>query len=160
MDDNPPEKEKKHLEFPEDKNKRIKCVTSIFTIFFEDPFWVGILEENYNGINYMGRYIFGAEPSNSELLLFYIYEFEKIKKLKVSEKNMKTKKMNYKKLLNKSKKIQNKTGVGTKSQNLFQKAFEEKMEIEKKERKAEEILDKEKKYKKKLEKKLEKRKGH
>jgi hypothetical protein len=135
-------------------------VTSVFTIFFEEPFWVGILEENYNGINYMGKHIFGAEPSNSELLQFYIYEFEKINRLKISETNMEIKKVSFKKSLNKSKKIQNKIGVGTKSQNLFQKTFEETMEINKKEKRVEKIMDEEEKYKKKQEKKLEKRKGH
>jgi len=35
--------------------------------------------------------------------------------------------------LNKSKKTQTKIGIGTKSQNLFQKAFEEIMEIKKNE---------------------------
>ena len=140
------------------KNK--KCVTSVFTIFFEDPFWVGILEENYNGINYMGKHIFGAEPSNSELLQFYIYEFEKIKKLIIGETGIVTKKMNFKKSINKSKKAQNKTGVGTKSQNLFKKAFEKTKDIKKKERKIDEIICKEEKYIKKLEKKNERRKGH
>ena len=140
------------------KNK--KCVTSVFTIFFEDPFWVGILEENYNGINYMGKHIFGAEPSNSELLQFYIYEFEKIKKLIIGETDIITKKMNFKKSINKSKKAQNKTGVGTKSQNLFKKAFEKTMDIKKKEGKIDEIICKEEKYIKKLEKKNERRKGH
>ena len=138
----------------------MKCVTSVFTVFFEDPFWVGVLEENYNGINYMGKHIFGAEPSNSELLLFYVYEFEKIKKLKIGETGIKTKKMNFKKSINKSKKTQNKIGVGTKSQNLFKMAFEKTMGIKKKERKIDELLNKEEKYKKKLEKKLEKKKGH
>jgi len=143
-----------------DKNKSIKCVTSVFTIFFENPYWVGVLEENYNGINYIGKYVFGAEPSNSELLQFYIYEFDKIEKIKISETEMETKKISFKKSLNKSKKVQNKIGVGTKSQNLFQKAFEEIMEIRKKKHRMEENMDKEEKYKKKQEKKLEKRKGH
>jgi len=138
----------------------MKCVTSVFTVFFEDPFWVGVLEENYNGINYMGKHIFGAEPSNSELLLFYVYEFENIKKIQISETDIKTKKMNFKKSVNKSKKTQNKIGVGTKSQNLFKIAFEKTMGIKKKERKLEEIMKNEKKYKKKLEKKLGKKKGH
>ena len=142
------------------ENDEIKCVTGVFTVFFEDPFWVGILEENYNGINYMGKHIFGAEPSNSELLQFYIYEFEKIKKLKIGETDIETKKINFKKSMNKSKKTQGKIGVGTKSQNLFQRAFEETMETKKKERKIEELMDKDEKYKKKLEKKLEKKKGH
>jgi len=138
----------------------MKCVTSEFTVFFEDPFWVGILEENYDGINYMGRHIFGAEPSNSELLQFYIYELEKIDKIKIGESKIETKKLSFKKSLSKSKKIQNKNVTGTKSQNLFQKAFEETMDIKKKERKTEEIMNKEEKYKKKQEKKLEKKKGH
>jgi len=149
-----------YLEILNNTNDEIKCVTSVFTVFFEDPFWVGILEENYNGINYMGKHIFGAEPSNSELLLFYVYEFENIKKIQISETDIKTKKVNFKKSINKSKKTQNKIGVGTKSQNLFKKAFEETMNIKKKERKIDEIIYKEKKYIKKLEKKNERRKGH
>ena len=68
--------------------------------------------------------------------------------------------MKFKKAINKSRKIQNKIGVGTKSQNQFKTAFEEAMDMKKKERKIEEIIDKEEKYKKKREKKLEKRKGH
>jgi len=137
-----------------------KCITSVFTIFFEDPFWVGILEENYNGINYMGKHIFGAEPSNSELLQFYIYKFENIDRIKINETNVETKKMSFKKGINKSKKVQNKIGIGTKSQNLFKVAFEETMNIKKKEKRIEEIINKDEKYKKKLEKKLEKKKGH
>jgi len=141
------------------ENKPVKCVTSVFSIFFEDPFWVGILEENYDGINYMGKYIFGAEPSNSELLQFYIYEFDKIEKIRISAMKMETKKLSFKKSLNKTKKSQNNVGIGTRSQNLFQKAFEEMMNIKRNERRAEEIINKEEKYKKKLEKKIEKRRG-
>ena len=138
----------------------INCVTGVFTVFFEDPFWVGILEENYNGIDYMGKHIFGAEPSNSELLQFYIYEFDKIKKLRIGKTDIEIRKMNFKKSINKSKKLQSKTGTGTKSQNLFKKAFEELMDIKKKERKFTEIKNKEEKYNRKLEKKFEKKRGH
>jgi len=160
VEDNLPKKILSYSEPHNNENYETKCVTSVFTIFFEDPFWVGILEENYNGINYMGKHIFGAEPTNSELLRFYIYEFEKIKILKISETDIETKKMNFKKSLNKSKKMQNKIGIGTKSQNLFKMAFEETMGIRKKEKKIEELMNKEEKNKKKVEKKLEKKKGH
>jgi hypothetical protein len=142
------------------ENDKIKCVTSVFTIFFEDPFWVGILEKNYNGINYMGKHIFGAEPSNSELLQFYINKFENIKKFKIGKTDIKTKKLNFKKSIDKSMKAQNKIGIGTKSQNLFKKAFEETINIKTKERKINEIIKKEEKYIKKLSKKTNKRKGH
>jgi hypothetical protein len=138
----------------------MKYVTSVFTIFFENQFWVGVLEENYNGINYIGKHIFGTEPSNSELLQFYIYEFDKINKIKISETEIKTKKMSFKKSLNKSRKAQAKIGIGTKSQNFSQKAFEKIMEIKKKEYIIKENMDKEEKYRKKQEKKLEKKRGH
>jgi hypothetical protein len=153
------EKAPYYLNLLDNENDEIKCVTSVFTIFFEDPFWVGILEENYNGINYMGKHIFGAEPSNSELLQFYIYEFENINKLNIGEIDMETKRMNFKKSMNKSKKAQNKIGVGTKSQNLFKKAFEETMKRKKKEKKIDEIINKEEKYIKELRKKLKRRRG-
>jgi hypothetical protein len=153
-----PDNLQNYLEPLNNVNSEIKCVTSVFTIFFEDPFWVGILEENYNGINYMGKHIFGAEPSNSELLQFYIYEFGNIKKLKIGETDIKTNKMNFEKSMIKSKKAQNKIGAGTKSQNLFKKALEETIDKKKKEIKTEEKINKEEKYIKKLGKKIEKRK--
>jgi len=142
------------------KTWRTKCVTSVFTVFFEDPFWVGVLEENYNENIYMGKHIFGAEPSNSELLQFYIYEFDKIKKIKIGESEVKTKKMSFKKSLTKSKKTQNRVNIGTKSQNLFKKALEETLKIKKKERKIKEITVKKEIYIKKREKKSERKKGH
>jgi len=117
------------------------------------------LEENYNGINYMGKHIFGAEPSNSELLQFYIYEFENINKINIGETGIETKKVNFKKSVNKSKKAQNKIGIGTKSQNLFKKAFEETMKRKKKKNKIDEIKNKEEKYIKEMRKKLKKRRG-
>lgn len=41
-----------------------------FTVYFESPFWVGILEVERNGVLYAARHVFGAEPSNQ-----VIYEF-------------------------------------------------------------------------------------
>ena len=61
------------------KNKSMKCVTSVFTIFFEDPFWIGVLEENYNGINYMGANISLAR--NHLIQNYYCFIFMKLKKL-------------------------------------------------------------------------------
>jgi hypothetical protein len=47
-----------------------------FTLFFEDPYWVGIVEKA-DGEQYMvGRTVFGAEPSNAELLEFVHRELQ------------------------------------------------------------------------------------
>lgn len=142
------------------KNPSTKCITSIFTVFFEDPFWVGVLERNYNGINYMGKYIFGAEPTNIELLQFYINKFDTIKCIKISENNIEKHITGFKKSLNKAKKAQNNIGISTKSQSLFKKAFEEEIKIKKAEKREEKYKDKEERYKIKLQKKLKKKQGH
>lgn len=40
------------------------------TIFFDDPFWVGHLERLRGGRLEVARVVFGAEPSNAEVLAF------------------------------------------------------------------------------------------
>jgi hypothetical protein len=144
----------------QDGGGETSCVTSVFTIFFEDPFWVGVLEEQYDDQQYMGRHVFGAEPSNSELTQFYLNELGAIRKIKIGESKIEAKKTGFKKSLSKAKQAQNKKGTGTKSQELFQRALEEAMDVKKKLVKAEERLDKAEKYAQKQEKKLKKRKGH
>jgi hypothetical protein len=41
-----------------------------FTLFFEDPYWVGIVEKADGERYLVGKTVFGAEPSNAELLEF------------------------------------------------------------------------------------------
>ena len=40
------------------------------TVFFEDPFWVGVLERQTNGELQAARHVFGAEPAPAEVLEF------------------------------------------------------------------------------------------
>jgi hypothetical protein len=46
-----------------------------FTVFYEGPFWVGILESEDEGSLVVARHVFGAEPSNAELLGFMLDRF-------------------------------------------------------------------------------------
>ncbi len=41
-----------------------------FTVFFEDPFWVGILVAERSGRRLVNRAVFGAEPTNAQLIVF------------------------------------------------------------------------------------------
>jgi hypothetical protein len=50
-------------------------MVAVFTVFFEDPFWVGILESEDEGRLAVARHVFGAEPSNAELLHFMLDRF-------------------------------------------------------------------------------------
>ncbi|MFI0263692.1 DUF2992 family protein [Streptomyces sp. NPDC017056] len=43
---------------------------STFTVFFEDPFWVGVLEVAAPDGVRAARHVFGSEPTGPELLAF------------------------------------------------------------------------------------------
>ena len=45
----------------------MEVVKSSLTVFFEDPFWVGIYEVSSNGELRAARIVFGAEPRENEL---------------------------------------------------------------------------------------------
>jgi len=44
-------------------------------VFFEDPFWIGIIDSVRDGRRFMNRVVFGAEPTNAELVLFMLDDF-------------------------------------------------------------------------------------
>ncbi len=48
---------------------------AVFSIFFEGPFWVGILESEDEGRLEVARHVFGAEPTNAELLHFMLNDY-------------------------------------------------------------------------------------
>jgi hypothetical protein len=42
------------------------------TVFFDDPFWVAVLELQYNGRVRAARQVFGAEPTDAELYQYRV----------------------------------------------------------------------------------------
>jgi hypothetical protein len=51
-------------------------MVAVFTVYFEDPFWVGILESSEDSSTLtVARHVFGPEPSNAELLQFMLYGY-------------------------------------------------------------------------------------
>lgn len=59
---------------------------TITTIYFDGQFWCALIEQNRDGQNYTGRYVFGAEPTNPRLLHWIIHEFADVPLLPVDEK--------------------------------------------------------------------------
>jgi hypothetical protein len=48
------------------------------TIFFEDPFWVGVVERQEQGALVAARHLFGAEPAPAEVLEFVLYRMSRL----------------------------------------------------------------------------------
>ena len=40
------------------------------TVYFEDPFWVGVVEEQFGNHVKACRHVFGAEPKDAEVMEF------------------------------------------------------------------------------------------
>ena len=56
-----------------------------FTLYFEDPYWVGLIEQTSENLIQMGRIVFGAEPSNAELKEFVLHRFSSVALRPVAE---------------------------------------------------------------------------
>lgn len=42
------------------------------TILFDDPYWIGLLEDERDGCLYASRHVFGAEPSDAQVYDFVL----------------------------------------------------------------------------------------
>ena len=87
------------------------------TVFFEDPFWVGVFERTSGGMLETARVVFGAAPKEHEIYSYILknyswLSFSQPVKLEANEER----KVNPKRLQRIIRKETLKTGVGTKAQ--------------------------------------------
>lgn len=54
-------------------------ITGKLTVYFENPFWVGILERIENGKLFVSKVTFGAEPKDYEVCDFVCRHYYKLK---------------------------------------------------------------------------------
>ena len=48
----------------------METVIVSLTVFYDGQFWVGVFERQENGMLTVARYVFGAEPKDSEVFYF------------------------------------------------------------------------------------------
>lgn len=53
-------------------------MAAVFTVYFEDPFWVALLEIRTENELRLARQVFGAEPGNAELLNFMLGDYSRL----------------------------------------------------------------------------------
>lgn len=135
-------------------------ISGKLTVYFEDPFWVGVFEKVSDEKLSVSKMTFGSEPKDNEVRNFILKHYSELKfssavevKLKKTADNPKRRQRNA------AKQLQN-TGIGTKSQQALQKQREE-MKVERiQNRKEMREADRQKQYDLKQQKKKEKHKGH
>lgn len=101
------------------------------TVFFEEPFWVGIFEYIENGNLSVCKVTFGAEPKDYEVYDFIMKEYYYLKFSPTVKTVVKKKRVNPKRMQRDIKRQLEQIGVGTKSQQAL-KLQHEQMKTERK----------------------------
>ena len=130
------------------------------TVFFEDPFWIGVFERIYEGELSVSKVVFGEEPSDRELCEFITKHYGDLKfspSIKVDKRQ--TTDNPKRRQRDASKQLKN-TGIGTKSQQAL-KLQQEAMKTERKQiTKEQKEIEAKKRFEAKRLKQKEKRRGH
>ncbi len=130
------------------------------TVYFEDPFWIGIFERSIDEKLSVCKVIFGAEPKDNEVLELVLNKYSKLKySPEIQYEKVFKEKVNPKRVQRDVKKQLNNKGVGTKSQQALKLQQEQNKTIRRIKTKEQKELEKEKMYSLKQQKKREKHKG-
>lgn len=131
------------------------------TIFFEEPFWVGVFEKCFDDEYEVAKIVFGAEPKDFEVYDIINSKYYCIPYSSSTLKNESIKKkVSPKRLQRKIKDEVNSAGIGTKAQIAMRLEMEAKKIERKKTSKELKEEEKRKKYEQRQQKKKEKHRGH
>lgn len=125
---------------------------TVTTIYFDGQFWCALIEQCRDGKNYAGRYVFGAEPSNPQVLNWMMHDFACVPLLPVEGRT----KIRFKKLLKAETAAKNGGGI-PKSLTAFSAAQKEYAQERKKQNREQKKLEEKQKYLLKQNKKKERR---
>ncbi|WP_050636670.1 YjdF family protein [Candidatus Stoquefichus sp. SB1] len=130
------------------------------TVYFENPFWMGMFELVDQSQLQVSRIIFGKEPMNEDILQAIYNQFCQLKLSPAVEVKNKPKHISYKRLQRDVKKQLQQQGVGTKSQIALKMQYEVSKQEHLVERKKRLEKEKQMKFVLKQQKKKEKHRGH
>lgn len=137
----------------------MEIVSIGLTVYFEDGFWHGLFEQEYEGTYQVCRVTFGQEPKEDEILEFLQTQFTQLSFSPAATVKQHVKIKNPKRLQRAVKK-QVKQKVSSKSQELLQLQCEERKKISKHQYSVQKQLLKQEKFERKQQKRREKHKGH
>ena len=137
-----------------------RIMKTSLTVFFEDPFWVGVFERIDEEKLSVCKVTFGAEPKDYDVLEFILQHYNELVFSPAVETETRQIADNPKRRLRNARKQTERSGIGTKSQQALQLQREEmkteRRQISREERDAEA----QRRFEMKQLKKKEKRRGH
>ena len=135
-------------------------VSGKLTVFFEDPFWVGVFERIEDGRLSVSKVTFGAEPKDYEVQEYIQKYYSRLKFSPAVDTVVKDVKRSPKRLQREAKKQMLETGIGTKSQQALKLQQEQNKQERKVRSREKKEADELRMFELKQQKKREKHKGH
>ena len=130
------------------------------TVYFEDPFWIGVFERIEDGGLSAAKVTFGAEPKDAEVLDYILKHYGQLRFSPVVAAAARARAVNPKRMQREARKQMHSAGIGTRSQQAL-KLQQEQFKQERRARTREEKLDEAKRmFALKQQKKKDKHRGH
>ena len=133
--------------------------SSKLTVYFDDPFWVGVFERIENGKLSVCKVTFGAEPKDYEVWAFVLKNYRRFKFSTAVNVTVKKGTGNPKRIQREVRKQSAHPGVGTKAQQALQLQREESKLIRKTISRQQREAEKQRLFELKRQKRKEKHKG-
>ncbi|MFI7846041.1 YjdF family protein [Dorea amylophila] len=130
------------------------------TVYFEEPFWVGVFERIEDGKLSVAKVTFGAEPKDYEVQEYIQKHYFSLKFSPAVDTVVKDIKRNPKRMQREAKKQMQETGIGTKSQQALKLQQEQNKQERKVRSREKKEADELRMFELKQQKKREKHRGH
>ena len=130
------------------------------TVYFDDPFWVGVFERMEDGRLSVCKVTFGAEPKDYEVWEYVLKHYYELKFSPAVEADTRQRADNPKRRQREAGKQMELSGVGTKSQQALQMLLEQNKQERKVRSREQRLAEAERQFTLKQQKKREKHKGH
>lgn len=129
------------------------------TVYFEDPFWIGVFERIEDGGLSAAKVTFGAEPRDAEVLDYILRHYGQLRFSPAVAAAARARAVNPKRMQREACKQMQSAGIGTRSQQALK--LQQQFKQERKARTREEKLDEAKRmFALKQQKKKDKHRGH
>ena len=135
-------------------------VSGKLTVYFEEPFWVGVFEHIEDGKLSVAKVTFGADPKDYEVQEYIQKYYFSLKFSPAAETVVKDIKRNPKRMQREAKKQTIETGIGTKSQQALKLQQEQNKQERKERNRKKKEVEEQRIFELKQQKKREKHKGH
>lgn len=135
-------------------------VCLVLTVFFEEPFWVGVFEKTENEKLSVSKVVFGAEPRDNEVFEYFQKHYKELRfspaVTTVASKTV----SNPKRMQREARRQTSASGIGTRSQQAIKLQQEQNKLIRKTKSREQKEAEKERQFELRQLKKNEKHKGH